>query len=253
MDTTLRFTDRVDHYVKARPSYPHDVTSLLERKCGLTHASTVADVGCGTGMLAKVFCDYGCKVIGVEPNQPMREAGQLFLSSCPNFEMLDGTAESIPLAGTSVDFITAGQAFHWFNQKEARHEFMRILKPNGWAVLIWNDREYAGSKFAEDYENLLVKFGTDYTEVHQRGKATVSAFEQFFGNSAFEKATFSNNQHLDRDGLIARVLSCSYIPTVGQPRYAAMIDEIDHIFRENEKHGSVEMKYETRVYYGQMS
>src|SRR5581483_3170519 len=148
-----------------------------------------------------------CRVIGVEPNGPMREAGKQFLGSYPNVEMVEGTAEGIPLPGTSVDFITAGQAFHWFNQKEARHEFMRILKPNGWAVLIWNDREFTGSKFAYAYESLLQKFGTDYAEVHQRGKATPTTFEQFFGNSAFEKAEFPNHQRLDREGLVARVLS----------------------------------------------
>ena len=253
MDTTVRFTDRVENYVKARPSYPKEVVSLLESKCGLTHASTIADVGSGTGMLAKLFCEYGCRVIGVEPNGPMREAGCEFLRDYSNCELVEGTAESIPLPGTSVDFITAGQAFHWFNQKEARHEFLRILKPNGWTVLVWNDREFSGSKFAEEYEILLQKFGTDYAEVHQRGKASASAFEQFFGNSAFEKATFANTQRLDRGGLIARVLSASYMPTVGHPNHAAMMEEVERIFRENESNGIVEMKYQTRVYYGQMT
>lgn len=253
MDTTVRFTDRVENYVKARPGYPKDVIALLESKCGLTHAATVVDVGSGTGMLAKLFCDYGCRTLGVEPNGPMREAGKQFLSSYPNFEMLDGTAEAIPLPGTSVDFITAGQAFHWFNQKEARHEFMRILKPNGWAVLVWNDRESAGSKFAEDYENLLLTFGTDYAEVHHRGKETLVGFEQFFGNSEFVKATFPNNQQLDREGLIARVLSASYMPNEGQPKYPEMMEEVERIFRDNQKGGTVELKYETNVYYGQMS
>ena len=253
MDTTVRFTDRVENYVKARPGYPGEVISLLERKCGLTRNSFAVDVGCGTGLLAKLFCDYGCRIVGVEPNAAMRDAGREFLGSYPNFEIVDGTAEVIPLPGTSVDFISVGQAFHWFNQKEARHEFMRILKPNGWAVLVWNDREYSGSKFADDYENLLVKFGTDYAEVHQRGKATMTAFEQFFGNSEFVKETFPNVQHLDRDGLIARVLSASYMPTEGHVNYPAMIDEVDRIFRENEEDGTVAVKYETNVYYGQMS
>lgn len=253
MDTTVRFSDRVENYVKARPGYPKEVILLLESKCGLTHAATVVDVGCGTGMLAKLFADYGCRVIGVEPNGPMREAGKQFLSGYPNVEVVDGTAEAIPLPGTSVDFITAGQAFHWFNQKEARHEFMRILKPNGWAVLIWNDREVTGSKFADAYEAMLRKYGTDYAEIQQRGKAAASTFEQFFGNSALEKAEFPNNQRLDREGLVARVLSASYMPNIGHPQHSAMMDEVDRIYRENEKNGTVEMKYETRVYYGQMS
>ena len=253
MDTTVRFTDRVDNYVKARPSYPGEIVDLLENHCGLTRSSAIVDVGCGTGLLAKLFCDYGCRIIGVEPNAAMREAGQQYLSGYPNFEIMDGTAEAIPLPGTSVDFITAGQAFHWFNQKEARHEFMRILKPNGWAALVWNDREFSGSKFADDYEGLLLKFGVDYAEVHQRGKATVTSFEQFFGNSAFVKATFPNVQNLDRDGLVSRVLSASYMPSPGHENYPPMMEEVERIFRNNQKDGVVAVKYETNVYYGQMS
>ncbi len=253
VDSTLRFTDRVENYVKARPGYPAEVVSLLEEKCGLTHGATLADIACGTGLLAKLFCDYGCRVIGVEPNAAMREAGMQYLSMYPNFEMLDGTAEQIPLPGTCVDFITAAQAFHWFNQREARHEFMRILKPNGWAALIWNDREYSGSTFADSYEALLWNFGIDYADVNHRGKSTMANFEQFFGNSAFEKASFPNVQQLDRDGLIARVLSASYMPQVGHERYAAMIEEVNRTFDENQKDGVVAAKYETNVYYGQMS
>jgi ubiquinone/menaquinone biosynthesis C-methylase UbiE len=253
MNSTLRFTDRVENYLKARPGYPSDIVSLLESKSGLTHGATLVDVGCGTGLLAKPFCDYGCRVIGIEPNEAMRQAGEQFLSGYPNFEMMEGTAEAMPLPGTSVDFIIAGQAFHWFNQKEARHEFMRILKPNGWAALIWNDREFTGSKFAEDYENLLVRFGVDYADVHQRGKIAVNSFEQFFGNSEFEQATFPNDQQLDRDGFVARVRSSSYMPAPEHQNYSAMMDEVDRIFAEHEKNGLVTVRYQTNVYYGQMS
>ncbi|HVZ18637.1 MAG TPA: class I SAM-dependent methyltransferase [Terriglobales bacterium] len=253
MDSTLRFTDRVESYVKARPGYPREIIQLLERKCGLTHASTVVDVGSGTGLLAKVFCDYGCRVIGIEPNDAMRAAGQQFLSGYSNFGMKMGTAESIPLPGTSVDFITAGQAFHWFDLKQARHEFMRILKPNGWTALVWNNREQAGSKFAEEYESLLARFGTDYAQVDHRNRATPSILEEFFGNGAFSRGVFPNDQRLNHERFIARILSSSYMPQPGSPNYGAMMQEIERIFRENQKDGIVVMQYDTNVYYGQMS
>lgn len=250
---TVRFTDRVDNYVKARPGYPTAIVSLLEQTCRLTKQSTLVDVGCGTGLLAKIFCEFGCRVIGAEPNQAMREAGQHYLAEYPNFTMVDGKAEQIPLPGTSVDFITAGQAYHWFDQKEARHEFMRILKPNGWVVLVWNDREFKGSKFADEYENLVQRFGTDYADVHQRGIATAASFEQFFGNSEFAKTSFPNVQQLDHERFIARVLSASYMPAPEHPSHAAMMQELERIFHENENNGVVDVKYTTSVIYGQMS
>ena len=37
--------------------------------------------------------------------------------------------------------VTAGQAFHWFDREKERQEFVRILKPGGWVVLVWNDRD----------------------------------------------------------------------------------------------------------------
>ena len=250
---TNRFSDRVENYAKARPGYPSKVVSLLQRKCGLQKTSMLVDVGCGTGLLAKIFCDFGCRVIGVEPNAAMREAGQLYLAGYTNFRMLDGTAEVIPLHGTSVDFIVAGQAFHWFDLSDARHEFMRILKPNGWTALVWNDREFSGSRFAEEYEALLTNFGIDYANVHQRGKATATSFERFFGNNSFERETFPNVQKMDQDHFVARVLSASYMPGPGHSSHEAMMREVGRIFRENAKAGAVEMKYTTSVIYGQMS
>lgn len=253
MEATTRFSDRVEDYLKARPSYPREIVELLERKCGLTHGSTLVDVGCGTGLLARLFCGYGCHVIGVEPNAAMREAGQRCLSGYPNFQMVDGKAESIPLPATSVDFITAGQAFHWFNHDEARHEFLRVLRPNGWTALIWNDRQFSGSRFAEEYEDLLVRFGTDYAVVHQRGVATLDALERFFGNSAFATEKFPHAQRLDHGSFVARVLSASYMPGPGHGNHAAMMQEVERIFRENAGDGAVAMNYTASVYFGQMS
>ena len=95
----------------------------------------IADVGCGTGLLAKIFLDNGNRVIGVEPNREMRRAGEEYLAAYPKFSMVDGSAEATTLPGASVDFVVAGQAFHWFRPDETRVEFARILKPGGWAVL----------------------------------------------------------------------------------------------------------------------
>jgi SAM-dependent methyltransferase len=250
---TARFTTRVENYLKARPGYPAEIVALLQERCGLTRKAVLVDVGCGTGLLAKVFCEFGCRVLGVEPNAAMREAGRRSLAAYPNFEMRDGQAEFLPFAAASADFITAGQAFHWFDLDRSRQEFMRILKPAGWAVLVWNDRELAGSKFAEDYESLVVRLGTDYPGVRQRGQATLAAFERFFGNRAFARHSYPNRQELDYPGFVARALSSSYMPAPGHPDHPATMLALDRIFREHETAGVVTMCYTTTVTYGQMS
>ncbi len=59
-----------------------------------------------------------------------------------------------------MDFVTAGQAFHWFEPAAARVEFQRILKPAGWVVLIWNERLVTPGFMAE-HEDLQNQFARE--------------------------------------------------------------------------------------------
>src|SRR5215471_9718676 len=149
---TERFSDRVNDYIKYRPHYSSDVVKALQEHCGLAPEHLVVDVGCGTGLLAKILLENGNPVIGVEPNENMRLAGQEYLASYERFTMVDGTAENTGLAAKSADFVIAGQAFHWFQPAATRREFARVVKSDGWAVLIWHDREMESTPFLRDYE-----------------------------------------------------------------------------------------------------
>ena len=124
-------------------------------------------MGSGTGKLTELFLKNDNPVLGVEPNREMREAAERLLKAYPRFESINATAEATTLADRSVDMIAAGQAFHWFDREKTRLEFARILKPGGWGVLIWNDRKTDASPFLVEYEELLVKFGTDYRELRR--------------------------------------------------------------------------------------
>ena len=139
-NVTTRFSSRVADYVKYRPHYPLEILDLLAESCGLTPDSVIADIGSGTGILAKLFLENGNPIIGVEPNKEMREAGEAYLAEFGRFTSMNGTAESSLVPTRSMDFVLAGQAFHWFDREKARKEFMRILKPEGVAVLVWNDQ-----------------------------------------------------------------------------------------------------------------
>ncbi|MDP8950409.1 MAG: class I SAM-dependent methyltransferase [Actinomycetota bacterium] len=160
-DPTQRFTNRVDHYVKYRPSYPRAALDLLKTECGLTSASLVADVGSGTGILSELFLENGNRVFGIEPNERMRETGERRLGRHPRFTSVAGTAEATTLDGDSVDFVVAGQAFHWFDPERARAEFSRILKPGGWVALVWNLRRKDATPFLAAYERLLEVYRTN--------------------------------------------------------------------------------------------
>jgi ubiquinone/menaquinone biosynthesis C-methylase UbiE len=178
LDPTKRFSSRVDNYVRYRPGYPAEIVDLLRQDCGLKKNSMVADIGSGTGKLSELFLKAGCEVFGVEPNKEMREAGAQM--DFENFTSVDGTAEATNLPVQSMDFLTAGQAFHWFDHAKCRAEFLRILKRNGWLVIVWNDRRTGTTPFLEDYEKLMLEFGTDYKEVNHRRTDKPEIIEKFF-------------------------------------------------------------------------
>jgi SAM-dependent methyltransferase len=251
LQPTDRFSDRVENYVKYRPQYPPAIVGFLEEHLGLTPASVVADIGSGTGFLSRPFLAHGNVVYGVEPNRSMREAGEELLREFPNFRSVEGTAEATTLAARSIDFVTAGQAFHWFDIPRARAEFQRILRPGGWVVLVWNNRLLAASPFYVAYENLLLKYGTDYTKVSSR-HADEAALREFF-QTDFSLEVFDNHQDFDYEGFRGRLLSSSYIPLEPDPHYAPMLDELRKIFDEHQTpEGRVRFEYETEVYYGQI-
>jgi SAM-dependent methyltransferase len=249
-DATARFSSRVEKYVRYRPSYPKDVLRLLRDQCSLTPDSVIADVASGTGIFTRLLLDHGNRVFGVEPNAEMRRAGEEYLASYPRFTSVAGTAEATTLADHSVDIVTAAQAAHWFDRAKARREFVRILKPGGWTVLIWNERETETTPFLREYEQLLLTYGTDYKEV--RHERTTDEIDGFFAPSPFQSAVLEMRQDCDYDALEGRLLSSSYIPGAGQPGYDLMLRDLRKLFDAHRTNGQVVLAYTTRVYYGQI-
>src|SRR5438270_4900638 len=148
--STTRFSNRVEDYAKYRPGYPRQMFELLKDECALFRHTYIADVGCGTGILARYFLEEGNIVLGIEPNAEMRAYADLDLAQFKKFTSVDATAEATTLPDTSVDMVTAAQAAHWFDFAKARAEFVRILKPGGWVVLVWNEREVDSTPFLRD-------------------------------------------------------------------------------------------------------
>jgi len=250
-DATHRFSSRVENYVRYRPSYPPEILELLKNECRLTPDTVIADIASGTGIFTRILLETGNRVFGVEPNADMRRAGEEYLAAYPRFSSVAGTAEATTLPDASVDLVTAAQAAHWFDRPRARREFVRIIRPGGWTVLIWNERQTDGSPFLRDYERLLATYGTDYQEVrHERSTDEIA---DFFAPSHFESRVLLMKQELDYSGLEGRLLSSSYTPEPGHPRYAAMLEELRRIFDARRSGNLVSLDYATRVYYGQLA
>lgn len=90
-NSTTRFSNRVNDYVKYRPSYPNEILNLLQSECDIARTSVIADIGSGTGILTSLLLQYECPVIGIEPNKEMREAAEELLGSNPFFNNVAAT------------------------------------------------------------------------------------------------------------------------------------------------------------------
>jgi ubiquinone/menaquinone biosynthesis C-methylase UbiE len=249
-NATSRFSDRVENYVRYRPGYPAEAMQTLKAECGLTRSHAVADIASGTGIWTRMLLENGNPVVGVEPNAEMREAGKRMLAAFPKFTSIAGTAEATTLADHSVNFVTAAQAAHWFDRQRSRREFVRILKPRGWLVLLWNERLTDSTVFLREYEQLLLKYGTDYQDI--RHEHTTSEVNQFFDPAPFEERVFPMRQEFDYAGVEGRLLSSSYVPGPDQPQYAAMLRELGRLFDACAVDGLAAFEYKTRLYFGRL-
>jgi len=250
MKPTERFSDRVENYTKYRPHYPEEIIPFLKSETGLLPSSIIADIGSGTGISAELFLKNGNTVYGIEPNKEMREAAEKLLRPYLQFHSAAAVAEATTLQDDSIDYIVAAQAFHWFDPEKARVEFTRILRNNGWVILLWNERQLDATPFLIAYEKLLHEFGTDYSAVSEYSKRDTIPI--LFQENGFLLEEFTHRQSFDYQGLEGRLLSSSYTPAAGNPKFELMLSALRTIFDEHNSNGKVDLLYTTKIYYGHL-
>jgi ubiquinone/menaquinone biosynthesis C-methylase UbiE len=249
-DSTKRFSNRVDNYVRYRPNYPGAIIPFLKSAAGLSPSKVVADIGAGTGIATVLFLKNGNRVFAVEPNDAMRMEAEKSFGAFPQFVSVKGTAERTGLVNQSVDMIIAAQAFHWFDAETTRKEFKRIMKKDGYVVLIWNERR-TDTPFLGAYEMLLKQYATDYGRVDHRN-ITPEKIAEFFAPSHFDEKVFENDQVFGFEGLKGRLLSSSYIPAEGHPQFPSMIMDLKNLFDTYAANDEVIILYKTILYYGHL-
>ncbi len=248
-DPTRRFSERAENYARYRPGYPAAVLDTLREECGLTPATIVADIGSGTGILTAMFLNNGNHVYAVEPNEAMRQAAEATLGHHPGFVSIDGRAEATTLPDHSIDLVTAGQAFHWFDAAASRAEFGRVLRPGGWVALVWNARAYRDDPVMSAYEGVLSDFGLGYHQVthrsHDRDRDVLFA-------NGYKFRSFTQQRQLDYDAFWGGFLSASYAPLPGDARYEAMRSALRNVFKTHQQNGEITFLYETHLYFGRL-
>jgi len=245
LSPTKRFSNRVENYVKYRPSYPVAMIPFFETSLGLAQGQRIVDVGSGTGLFAKPLLERGYAVTCIEPNDDMRRAGELELGRFAGFTSRKHKAEQTGLRGQSVDLITVAQAFHWMDPAATKKEFNRILKPGGHIVLAWNLRQHT-TPFMQAYHELKERYRIEETPARRDDEETLAAF---FAPGAMQVQRFGNNQLLNFEELKGQLLSASYIPLPGHPLYEEMIASLAELFVNSQQGGVVTMVHETKIYW----
>jgi SAM-dependent methyltransferase len=249
MDPTERFSARAEVYARARPAYPPETLRILQEHYGLGPTTVVADLGAGTGIFTRLLLEAGATVYAVEPNSDMREEAERASREQRGFVAIAGRAEATGLGDASVDLVTAAQAFHWFELAGFRRELVRILRREGRAALIWNDRDVDGTPFLREYEAILQRHCPGFLEL--QGKSdTPAKFDEVFGGGGWSRHVAANEQRLDRDALVNRVMSASYAPAPGTPGHVALVEALHSAFDRHSTKGEVRIGYSTVVIGG---
>jgi SAM-dependent methyltransferase len=243
---TGRFSGLADIYARYRPDYPPAALDFVVQHCRLGPGAVLVDVGCGTGISSRLFAERGLTVIGIEPNADMRRRAEAESAapggSRPSYR--EGKAEATGLSDVSADAVLAAQAFHWFEPAAALREFQRILKPDGWAVLLWNERDESDPFTAAYGEIIRSARGAAAVEV-PRSRADEPLLHSALFQDA-ERTLFQHQQTVDEEGLLGRSFSASYAPRepAEAETFAAALRAVFTRFRQA---GKVVLQYRTSV------
>jgi SAM-dependent methyltransferase len=247
LDPLKRFSKRAALYAN-RARYPSGLKDYLRTVCGFAPGLEAADVGSGTGFLTAVLLEIGCHVYAVEPNAEMRSIAEDSYKSDSRFISMEGQAEHLPLADSSVDAVTVGQALHWFRIEETRTEFLRVLRPGGWAVIVDNRPRDDASPLMQACRELQQRYFTDLGKAPEPPPRVVKLFEGVEMRFEHIPFIFPCNEQVFHDG----TLSSSLAPAQGSPAWQQSAAALRDIFMSFQHEGKVDLLFETVVYCGRL-
>ena len=206
-------------------------------------ATTVVDLGAGTGSMTKELVGKVDRVIAIEPDDRMRG---ILTSNLPEVTALRGTGESMPLDTSSVDVVLASSCWHWMDADKTLQETARVLVPGGTLGVVWAGPDPDGP-FVSQAQAMLSEMSTD------QGEVTSSVSGRDLGNEIVdtenrvetvlripEDSLFAQPDHntllwdvaLTADELIGLLGTFSWIITMPDDRRAHVISEARRVLRD---------------------
>jgi SAM-dependent methyltransferase len=244
----IGFDRAADAYERSRPSYPAAAIELIARELAMGAGARVLDLAAGTGKFTRLLIPLGAKLVALEPVAGMR---RILQAALPGLEILDGTAEAMPLADASLDAVTCAQAFHWFDGPKALAEIRRVLRPGGGLALIFNIRDEA-----VPWVHALTELTGVETAPRPHHSATRREFPGWVaadgGYAPARVARFRYAHAMTADSLAERVASQSWIAAMPDAEREAMLERVRALARTHPDlagRATFEMPYDTEVLY----
>lgn len=233
------FEGRALAYAKYRSPYPAAAIERVVARAGLGGAETVADLGSGTGLLSGALLKYVRRLYAVEPAGDMRRAAEAALGDHPAFHSVAGTAEATSLAAASVDAVTSGNAFHYFEPGRARREVDRILRSGGRVVLLFNDWPRSPQGFTRDYQDFLDRITPPELRSTHADSGFATRLAHFLDGREPSRDEGEHVEAFSWQRLAGRFASTSIAPAEGDAAHDATYAELRRLFDLHEQDGAI--------------
>lgn len=241
------YTSKAEYYARYRWDYSQAAIAAILDAVGVSSQTVMADIGAGTGMLAKHFVDRVKMVHAIEPEKEMRALAEKAFSGISTCQVLDASAEATTLPSVCVDLITVGQAIHWFEPAAARREFLRILKPSGWLAVLRNHGTDA--VYEQEVGTLFEKF----PKPEPSRAVSRPSMSFYYGNDDFQKMRFPFDFSLTWEQFLGALLSSAWIPNEDDPRFDEFKSAAQEVFDSLSHAGIVTSSGETELFLGRVS